>query len=134
MACLLSLLLRGGLRRWRNPACLIGTRPAAGRIPPQQAESRPSFLVWPSDGPYPSRLSKGSTIVKERDASRQPVIRLDDFLKRSGLVGTGGEAKLMIQSGEVCVNGTVEIRRRKQLAIGDVVEFLDQTLRVTEQF
>ena len=35
------------------------------------------------------------------------VIRLDDFLKRSGLVGTGGEAKLRIQSGEVLVNGEV---------------------------
>jgi ribosome-associated protein len=58
------------------------------------------------------------------------VIRLDDFLKRSGLVGTGGEAKLRIQSGEVIVNGKVETRRRKQLAIGDVVELMGQTLVV----
>jgi ribosome-associated protein len=61
------------------------------------------------------------------------VIRLDDFLKWSGLVGTGGEAKLYIQSGEVLVNGEVEIRRRKQLAIGDVVELMGQKL-VVEAF
>jgi ribosome-associated protein len=61
------------------------------------------------------------------------VIRLNDFLKWSGLVGTGGEAKLYIQSGEVLVNGEVEIRRRKQLAIGDVVELMGQKL-VVEAF
>jgi len=50
------------------------------------------------------------------------MIRLDDFLKHCGLVGTGGEAKLRIQAGEVFVNGQVETRRRKQLSVGDVVE------------
>ncbi len=60
------------------------------------------------------------------------IIRLADFLKRSGLVGTGGEAKLRIQSGEVLVNGQVETRRRKQLSIGDVVEAVGETLAVTE--
>lgn len=59
-----------------------------------------------------------------------PIIRLDDFLKRSGFVGTGGEAKLRIQSGEVFVNGESETRRRKQLAIGDVVELMGQKLIV----
>ncbi len=58
------------------------------------------------------------------------MIRLDDFLKHEGLVGTGGEAKLRIQSGEVRVNGEVETRRRKQLVVGDVVEWMGQTLRV----
>lgn len=51
------------------------------------------------------------------------VIRLDSFLKLSGLVGTGGEAKVRIQAGEVTVNGEVETRRRKQLSIGDLVEW-----------
>ncbi len=60
------------------------------------------------------------------------VIRLDDFLKRSGLVGTGGEAKIRIQSGEVLVNGEVETRRRKQLALGDVVEAVGEKLVVSE--
>jgi ribosome-associated protein len=64
------------------------------------------------------------------NADPKSIIRLDDFLKRSGLVGTGGEAKLHIQSGQVVVNGDVETRRRKQLAIGDVVEMMGQKLVV----
>lgn len=59
-----------------------------------------------------------------------PIIRLDDFLKMSGMVGTGGEAKRRIQSGEVSLNGEVETRRRKQLAVGDVVVFMGETLVV----
>ena len=61
---------------------------------------------------------------------KSAVIRLDDFLKHEGVVGTGGEAKIRIQSGEVRVNGDVEVRRRKQLAAGDVVEVLGQILTV----
>lgn len=52
----------------------------------------------------------------------QPTIRLDQFLKFSGLVETGGEAKLLIQGGEVRVNGEVETRRRRQLRDRDIVE------------
>ena len=63
---------------------------------------------------------------------RESVIRLDDFIKRSGLVGTGGEAKIRIQSGEVTVNGQIETRRRKQLALGDVVELIGERLVVTD--
>ena len=59
------------------------------------------------------------------------VIRLDDFIKRSGLVGTGGEAKMYIQAGDVTVNGMVETRRRKQLTLGDKVELLGELLMVT---
>lgn len=53
-------------------------------------------------------------------------IRLDQFLKFSGLVGTGGQAKLLIQDGLVLVNGKTETRRRRKLQIGDVVEVDDQ--------
>ena len=48
-------------------------------------------------------------------------IRLDQFLKLSDCVSTGGEAKLLIQSGEVFVNGGVELRRRRKLVPGDHV-------------
>jgi ribosome-associated protein len=57
-------------------------------------------------------------------------IRLDDFLKREGMVGTGGEAKVRIQAGEVLVNGQVEMRRRKRLQAGDLVELLGERLIV----
>ena len=49
-------------------------------------------------------------------------LRLDNFLKLSAMSGTGGQAKLMIQNGEVKVNGAVETRRRRKLIAGDVVE------------
>ena len=60
-------------------------------------------------------------------------IRLDDFLKISGVVATGGEAKVCIQSGEVCVNGEVETRRRKQLVVGDIVEFRGEQIEVATE-
>ena len=59
-----------------------------------------------------------------------PPIRLDDFLKYCGAVGTGGQAKVLIQAGEVLVNGEVETRRRKQLQPGDAVELLGETFIV----
>lgn len=54
--------------------------------------------------------------------SEPRAICLDQFLKLHGLVETGGEAKLIIQAGQVRLNGAVETRRRKKLASGDVVE------------
>jgi len=48
-------------------------------------------------------------------------VKLDQFLKFHGLVATGGEAKLRIQRGDVRVNGTIELRRGRQLAQGDAV-------------
>jgi ribosome-associated protein len=48
-------------------------------------------------------------------------LKLDQFLKLQGLVATGGEAKLRIQRGDVRVNGLVETRRGRRLALGDAV-------------
>ena len=59
----------------------------------------------------------------------QPTILLAQFLKVQGLVGTGGEAKLLIQRGDVRVNGAIETRRGRQLHPGDQVE-LGGCLRV----
>ena len=55
------------------------------------------------------------------DAAGNEYIKLDQFLKLAGLVETGGEAKHMIQSGEVIVNRTIETRRGRKLYHGDVV-------------
>ena len=49
-------------------------------------------------------------------------ITLNVALKLSGLAATGGQAKVLIQSGQVKVNGEVETRRKKQLLAGDVIE------------
>jgi len=48
-------------------------------------------------------------------------IRLDQFLKLTGIVGTGGQAKVIVQGGDVAVNGRIETRRRRKLVPGDVV-------------
>ncbi len=58
-------------------------------------------------------------------------IRLGQFLKLAGLVDTGGEAKVRVQSGEVRVNGEVDTRRGRQLVPGDLVEMGGVTVRVT---
>ena len=51
-------------------------------------------------------------------------IKLQDLLKLAAVTATGGEAKLLIQDGEVLVNGEVCTMRGKQLRPGDVVEAL----------
>lgn len=64
------------------------------------------------------------------DSNSIPTIRLDQFLKRCGAIPTGGQAKRLIQGGEVLVNGDVETRRRKQLSPGDEVTFDGETFVV----
>ncbi len=56
-------------------------------------------------------------------SEERPPIRLDQFLKQQGAVGTGGHAKVAIQAGEVTLNGAVETKRRKQLSPGDIVAY-----------
>ena len=48
-------------------------------------------------------------------------IELNQFLKLSKAVSTGGEGKALIQQGAVRVNGEVETRRGRKLRSGDVV-------------
>ena len=48
-------------------------------------------------------------------------MKLDQFLKWHGMVSTGGEAKNLINTGQVLVNGAVEIRRGRKLHPGDEV-------------
>ena len=50
-------------------------------------------------------------------------IKLDAALKFSGVIGTGGQAKMVIQDGLVLVNGEVCTMRGKKLRNGDTVEF-----------
>lgn len=63
-------------------------------------------------------------------AEAQSIIQLDQFLKVNDIVPTGGQAKLLIQGGEVKLNGEVETRRKKKLVAGDVVEVFGRTLTV----
>ena len=60
-------------------------------------------------------------------------INLDSLLKFAALVGTGGEAKIVISDGLVSVNGEVCTARGKKLYNGDVVEFDGQKIRVLHE-
>ncbi len=57
-------------------------------------------------------------------------IRLGQFLKIAGIVGTGGEAKIRVQSGEIKVNGVTDTRRGRQMKDGDLVEAEGKEYRV----
>ena len=57
-------------------------------------------------------------------------IKLDKFLKLIAIASTGGQAKLMVQGGQVLVNGELETRRGKQLVSGDVVTVGDRSFTV----
>lgn len=59
-------------------------------------------------------------------------IELNTFIKLQGLAGTGGQAKQLIRSGVVFVNGAVETHNRKKLVVGDRV-VVDGTVYVVEQ-
>ena len=50
------------------------------------------------------------------------VIQLDQFLKWTHVVSSGGEAKILIQSGQVLVDGQIETRRSRKLTPGTIVE------------
>ncbi len=61
----------------------------------------------------------------------EPVtIRLDQYLKLVGAVDSGGEAKHLIQSGAVQVNGEVETRRGRKLVSGDRIEYAGESFEV----
>ena len=54
-------------------------------------------------------------------------MKLDQFLKFIGIVQTGGEAKMIIKSGKVLVNGILEIRRGRKVIDGDQIIFANET-------
>ena len=55
-------------------------------------------------------------------------MKLDQFLKWQNLVSSGGEAKFIIKSGSVKVNGYIETRRGRKLNKGDKVMYLKNEL------
>ena len=61
---------------------------------------------------------------------RDEFIKLGQALKAGNLVGSGVEAKIVIQDGQVSVNGEVCTQRGKKLYDGDVAEFEGQTIKI----
>ncbi len=60
-------------------------------------------------------------------------IKLDSLLKLSGLCYTGGEAKEVVQAGQVLVNGEVCTQRGKKLRDGDSATYAGKTVRVKSE-
>ena len=63
---------------------------------------------------------------------RDEYIKLGQALKAAGLVGSGVDAKLVIQYGLVKVNGETEVQRGKKLYDGDMVTFEGETIRIVK--
>lgn len=61
---------------------------------------------------------------------RDESIRLGQFLKLANLIESGAEAKEVIADGLVSVNGEVDVRRGRQLQVGDLVEIGGSSARV----
>ena len=64
------------------------------------------------------------------DSNPSATINLDQFLKLLGITGTGGQAKQLIQTGGVRVNGEVELRRGRKLTESDRVEVQGESFQV----
>ncbi len=63
---------------------------------------------------------------------REEYIKLGQALKAASLVSSGVEAKLVIQDGEVKVNGQTETQRGKKLYDGDEVSFQGETIKIVK--
>lgn len=63
---------------------------------------------------------------------REEYIKLGQALKAAGLVDSGVTAKVVIQDGEVSVNGEVDTRRGRKLYAGDIVEYKGESIQIEE--
>lgn len=66
--------------------------------------------------------------IREQDE----FIKLGQALKKADLVSSGVEAKIVIQDGQVTVNGETELQRGKKLHGGDVFSYDGETVKVVK--
>ena len=57
-------------------------------------------------------------------------LELVKLLKLLGIAETGGHAKILVEEGEVLLNGKQESRKRAKLRSGDQVEVLGKTIQI----
>lgn len=53
-------------------------------------------------------------------------IQLDQFLKWSGIIDSGGQAGYMVAAGKITLNGKKETAKRRKLYPGDILFIEDQ--------
>ncbi len=63
---------------------------------------------------------------------RDDFIKLGQALKLAGFVSSGIEAKIVVQDGEVKVNGETDTRRGRKLYTGDIFEYNGQQVMVNK--
>ena len=66
----------------------------------------------------------------EKVIIRDDFIKLGQAMKLAGMVGSGVDAKMLIQDGQVEVNGEVEYQRGKKLHEGDVITFNGECVQI----
>ena len=66
--------------------------------------------------------------IREQDE----FIKLGQALKKADLVSSGVEAKIVIQDGQVTVNGEIELQRGNKLHDGDVFSYDGETVKVVK--
>ena len=69
---------------------------------------------------------------KEIIQINEEFIRLDNLLKFAGIAPTGGQAKYLIQNGEILVNGEVCTMRGKKMRAGDTAQFEQRVIEVAQ--
>lgn len=67
--------------------------------------------------------------MQEIEITQEPV-ELYKILKFESIVSSGGEAKAVIDDGQVLVNGLVETRKRKKIISGDIIEFMGDEFKI----
>lgn len=89
---------------------------------------RPLALGWMALGRHFSWKGR----IMEKIGIITEYIRLDAFLKLTGMVDTGGQAKFIIQNGEVQVNGETCTMRGKKLHPGDTASYAGRSFAVAK--
>ncbi len=59
-------------------------------------------------------------------------IKLGQALKKAGLVSSGVEAKMVIQEGEVSVDGEIDTRRGRKLFGGEVISYNGEEVKIVK--
>lgn len=78
----------------------------------------------------PQATNRAKVLMIQIKLNKEPV-ELFKVLKFEGLSESGGQAKAMIADGLVKLNGEVEIRKRKKVVSGDIIEFDGQSYAVS---
>ena len=105
-----------------NCACSAGTlRPRRVFSHAHVAGKNRFDFILPSAEAKTLRGYLEENMERETVSIETEFIKLDSLLKLANVVGSGGEAKIIIQEGEVLVNGEPCTMRGKKIRPGDVV-------------